>query len=176
MKEKFKNRTTLTLDMYMKGIRESYRLTNRIRRALSYAYAVIMLIIACAFFLSGDPLVGGLFVLFSSVIVFWNLAGYRIGTKGSFISFAKLHGSHYQVEMEYRFYEDHLEQETEKTELSVPYEKIDRIYVSDDLLIILFDKKVIMLDKRSFIDCKVKDVIKFIQKKEVKVTNIRKQS
>ncbi len=175
MDMKFKNITTLNLDIYMEGIKESYRLTHRISRAFSYAYAIIMLVIACAFFLSADRLIGVFFLLFFLVIFFWNLVGYRLGTKGSFLDFAKLHGSHYQVEMEYRFYEDRLEQETDKTELTVLYNKIDVVYVTDKLILIIFDKKVIIIDKLSFIDCKYQDVIKFIQQNNVKVTYIRRQ-
>lgn len=173
MDAKYENVTNLTLDMYMQGIKESYLQRNKIGRAISYAYAIIMMVIACAFFLSGEVALGGFFLVCGVIIFFWNLRGYRLGTKGSFLEFARLHGSHYQVEMTYRFYEDRLEQETDKTELTVPYDRIKVVYETTKCMIFFFDRKVIIMDKLSFIDCEYENVIEFIQEKNVKVHTIR---
>lgn len=168
MEPRFINRTNLTLDMYKRGVVASYKMSHRILRAFSTAYAIIMLMIAFAGFLYFDWTICIPFFIFGGAIVFWNIWGFKIGTKKSFIKFANLHSSHYQVEMEYRFYEDRLEQETSKTEMTVMYKDFDIIYVLEDMLLILFDKKVIIADKMSFVDESYDNVVKFLQEKAIK--------
>lgn len=173
MKPIFKNNTTLTLDMYREGIIASYKASHRLLRAMSFAYAIILIVIAYAFFLFMDWALAGIFLFFGVAIVLWNVAGYKLGTKSSFLKFSKLHGSHYQVEMEYRFFEERLEQETSKTELAVKYDEFDIVYEMEKVLIIIFNKKVIIMDKSAFIDCTSSDVIKFIKEKNVKYKVIK---
>lgn len=173
MKPIFKNNTTLTLDMYREGIMASYKASHKLLRAMSFAYAIILLAIAYAFFLYMDWAISGVFLVFGVAIILWNIMGYKLGTKSSFLKFAELHGSHYQVEMEYRFYEERLEQETSKTELAVKYDDFDVVYVMEKILIIIFNKKVIMMDKDAFIDCNSEDVIKFVKDKNIKCKVIK---
>lgn len=169
MEPRFLNRTSLTLDMYKRGIVANYKISHKVLRAFSTAYAITMLVIAFAGFLYFDWLICIPFLILGAVILFWNGWGYKLGTKKSFMKFAKLHGSHYQVEMEYRFYEDRLEQETSKTELAVMYKDLEMIYVLDDMLLILFDKKVIIVDKMSFVDESIDSVVQFLKEKGIKI-------
>lgn len=173
MRPIFKNNTTLTLDMYREGIIASYKASHKWLRAMSFAYAIILFIIAYAFFLFMDWMLGGIFLFFGAAIILWNMAGYKLGTKSSFIKFAELHDSHYQVEMEYRFYEERLEQETSKTELAVKYSDFDVMYEMDNILIIIFNKKVIIMDKTAFVYVSVEDVIKFLKEKNIKYKKLR---
>ncbi|MBQ3584711.1 MAG: YcxB family protein [Lachnospiraceae bacterium] len=172
MKSIFKNNTCLTMDMYREGIIANYKSSHKLLRAMSFAYAIILFIIAYAFFLFMDWTLGSVFLVLGIAIILWNLAGYKLGTKSSFLKFAELHGSHYQVDMEYRFYEERLEQETTKTELAVPYSDFDLVYEMEKILIFTFQKKVIIMDKSAFVDCNCEDVIKFIQNKNIKVKKI----
>ncbi len=144
------NRTKLTYDMYKKGIIGNYKASHKLLRAFSMAYAIILLFFSYAFSLDLNLTVCIPFFLFAFAIIFWNCVGYRIGAKQSFMKFAKLHHSHYFIEMEYRFYEDRIEQETSKTELTVMYDKISIIYDMIDILVIVFNKQVIIVDKTSF--------------------------
>jgi hypothetical protein len=77
--------------------------------------------------------------------------------------------------MEYRFYEDRLEQETSKTELTVLYKDFDRVYVLDDIILITFDKKLIIMDKKSFVDENSDNVIEFMKEKDIKIVKSRLQ-
>lgn len=173
MRPIFKNNTTLTLDMYREGITASYKAGHRWLRGMSFAYAIILFIIAYAFFLYMDWTLAGIFLFFGSAIILWNFAGYKIGTKSSFLKFSELHNSHYQVEMEYRFYEERLEQETSKTELAVSYDDFDVVYEMDKLLLFIFKKKVIIMDKAAFVDDNAADVVKFMKEKQVKYKKIK---
>lgn len=170
MKPRYVNKTNLTLDMYSQGIISSYKASHKLLRIISAAYAIIMLFIAFAGFLYFDWIICIPFLALGLAIIFWNIWGYKLGTKKSFMKFAKLHSSHYQVEMEYRFYEDRLEQETSKTELAVMYNEFDIVYELDKILIIIFNKKVIVMDKNSFVDADSTSVIEFLKEKSIKVT------
>lgn len=165
----FKNKTNLTLDMYKDGIIKEYKLSHRFVRIISTAYAIVMLIMAVAFFLDLQFMVSFIFVILGAVVLIWNIWGYRWGTKSSFMKFARLHGSHYQVEMEFRFFNDRLEQETSKTELTVMYKNISIIYDTEDKLLIVFDKKLIIADKQQFVDESAENVIEFLKEKGIKV-------
>lgn len=169
MKPRYVNKTNLTLDMYSQGIISSYKASHKLLRVISAAYAIIMLFIAFAGFLYFDWIICIPFLVLGLAIIFWNIWGYKLGTKKSFMKFAKLHSSHYQVEMEYRFFEDRLEQETSKTELSVMYNDFDIVYELDEILIIIFNKKVIVMDKNSFVDADSTNVIEFLKEKSIKV-------
>jgi hypothetical protein len=175
MKPKFLNKTNLTLDMYKRGVVANYKIVHRFLRAFSTAYAIIMLTIAVSAFLYFDWVVCIPFLILGAGIIYWNGWGYKLGTKKSFMKFAKLHSSHYQVEMEYRFYEDRLEQETSKTELTVLYKDFDRVYVLDDIILITFDKKLIIMDKKSFVDENSDNVIEFMKEKDIKIVKSRLQ-
>ena len=87
--------------------------------------------------------------------------------------FAKIHGSHYQVDMEYRFYDDRIEQETAKTELAVMYKDFSVVCDMEEMLVIIFNKQVIIIDKSAFIDCNYEDVVKFLKERNVKVKKMR---
>lgn len=174
MEPRFKNNTVLTADLYRKGIIGSFQKKHRIIRAISIAYAVLMLYIAYIFLLYFDFTVCIPFFIFGIVIILWNWFGYRIGTKKSFMKFAELHGSHYQVDMEIRFYEDHLEQETTMTELAVMYKDVDMVYDMNDILLIIYQKQVIIVDKNTFIDCTASDVIQFMKNKEIRIKELGK--
>lgn len=71
--------------------------------------------------------------------------------------------------MEYRFYEDRLEQETSKTELTVMYKDFDVVYIMKNSMIIIFNKKVIVMDRNSFVDVSDTNVIEFLKEKSIKV-------
>lgn len=169
MKPRYLNRTNLTLDMYSEGIISSYKTSHKMLRVISTAYAIIMLFIAFAGFLYFDWIICIPFLVLGLAIIFWNIWGYKWGTKKSFMKFAKLHSSHYQVEMEYRFYEDRLEQETSKTELTVMYKDFDVVYIMENSMIIIFNKKVIVMDRNSFVDVSDTNVIEFLKEKSIKV-------
>ncbi len=172
MEDIYKNHTKLTLDMYREGISDSYKASHRLLRALSFAYAIIMLLFAYVFFNFFWLLASLIFLLLGVIIIFWNVAGYKLGTKKSFLRFAALHSSHYQVEIDYYFRQEGLMQETAKTELFVKYGDMDIVYDTDNLILIVYNKKVIIVDKCSFIDGYDDDVLKFIQDKGVRVRKI----
>ena len=164
----FKNSTKLTFDLYKDGVTESFNSTHRILRAVSIAYAIIMIVGAYLLFIY-NALFSVLFFILGVGILFWTFFGYKFSSKISFMRFAKLHGSHYQVDMEYRFYEDRIEQETSKTELAVMYKDFDIVGDAIDKLVIIFNKQVIVIDNSAFIDCNYEDVVKFLKEKKVKV-------
>lgn len=167
----FVNRTNLTLDMYKNGVVAGYKSSHGFVRILSTAYAIVMFLMAVAFFFSLEFIISGVFFLFGLIILIWNIWGYRIGTKRSFMDFARLHDSHYQVGMEFRFYDERLEQETSKTEMAVMYKNIDVIYNTDEYFLVMFDKKLIIMDKSKFVDETSENVIKFLKEKGIKVSN-----
>ncbi len=169
MEPQFINNTNLTMDIYKQGITSSYKKSHKFLRAMSTAYAIILLFIAFAAFLYFNWIVCVPFFVLGLAIVFWNIWGYKLGTARSFMKFANLHSSHYQVEVEYRFYEDRLEQETSKTELAVMYEDFDVVYDMKELMVIIFNKKVIIIDKSSFVDVEYENVIEFLKKKNIKI-------
>ena len=171
MEPQFRNRTNLTLDMYKQGVVSNYKLQHKFLRASSTAYAIIMLGISFAGFLYFDWVLCLPFLALGLVILYWNIWGYKLGTKKSFMKFAKLHSSHYQVEMDYRFYEDRLEQETSKTELTVMYKDFGIVYIMYDFITIIFNKQVIIMDKSGFIDVDIDNVVKFLKEKNIKVVN-----
>lgn len=168
----FRNNTKLTFDLYKDGVTESFNSTHRILRAVSIAYAVIMMAGAYLLFIY-NAVFAILFFVLGAGILFWTFWGYKMGSKISFMRFAKLHGSHYQVDMEYRFYEDRIEQETSKTELVVMYKDFDIVGDMIDKLVIIFNKQVIVIDNSAFIDCNYEDVVKFLKEKNVKVKKMR---
>lgn len=144
------NKTKLTYDMYKKGIIGNYKASHILLRAFSTAYALILLFFSYVFSMDLNWTICIPFFIFGFIILFWNAIGYRMGTKRSFLKFAKLHQSHYYVEMEYRFYEDRIEQETSKTELTVRYDSISIVHDMLDILVIVFNKQVIIMDKAAF--------------------------
>lgn len=150
MEPLFINRTKLTYDMYKKGIVGSYKASHKILRAFSTAYAIILLFFSYIFLMDMNLTICIPFFIFAALILLWNGVGYRLGTKQSFMKFAELHQSHYFVEMEYRFYDNRVEQETSKTELTVLYDKISVLYDLYDILVIVFNKQVIVVDKGAF--------------------------
>lgn|SRR5574344_632083 len=169
MEPKYINETKLTADLYQKGIVKSYRKTHKILLAVSTAYALLMLYISYVFLLDFDFTICIPLFLFGICIILWNTLGYKFGTKKSFKKFAKLHGSHYQVDIDFRFYEDYLEQETTKTKLTLMYKDIDIVYNMNDILLIIYTKQVIIVDKNTFIDCTVDDVLEFMKNKNINV-------
>lgn len=144
------NRTRLTYDMYRQGVVNYYKSRHMVLRAVSYAYGAAMLVLAYFSFLYLELALSLLFLGIAGAVFFWNLVGYRMGTKNSFMKFAGLHQSHYCVELEYRFFKDRLEQETEKTALTVFYNKIEEVCDFVDILVIVFDKQLIVVDKMAF--------------------------
>lgn len=172
MEPKFKNNTKLTLDLYKYGVSESFKASHRLLRALSLAYGVVMILVACKM-LDYNTVFCILFLLLGVGILFWTLIGYKLGTKRSFMNFAKLHNSHYQIDMEFRFFDDRLEQETAKTELTVMYKDFSEICDLDDILVFMYKKQVIIMEKSAFIDCNYEDVIKFLKEKKIKVRRVR---
>ncbi len=150
MQPLYTNRTKLTYDMYKEGIIGNYKASHKILRAVSTAYALILLFFSYIFLLDMNLTICIPFFIFAALILFWNLIGYRLGTKQSFMKFAELHQSHYFIEMEYRFYDDRMEQETSKTELTVLYNNVSVIYNLFDILVIVFNKQVIIVDKGAF--------------------------
>lgn len=168
MQPRFRNNTKLTLDLFKYGVSESFKASHKLLRAISISYGFIMIFAACVL-LDYDTIFATLFFVLGFGIIFWTLAGYKIGTKRSFMNFAKLHNSHYQIDMEFRFYDDRLEQETEKTELTVMYKDISDVCDLDEILIFNYKKQVIILEKSAFIDCNYEDVIKFLKERKIKV-------
>ena len=110
MQPVFENKTVLTEDLYMSGIKEYYKIGHRFSRSLAVAYAVVMLGFAGIFLYDLNIVLGIPFLLASVLILFWQFKGYLISAKKSFKSFAVLHQSHYEVDMEYIFYDKRLEQ------------------------------------------------------------------
>lgn len=172
MEPNFRNNTKLTLDLYKYGITESFNASHRLLRAISLAYGVIMILVALKM-LDYNTVFCILFLLLGIGVLFFTLGGYRLGTKRSFLNFAKMHGSHYQVDMEFRFYEDRLEQETKKTELTVMYKDFKEVCNLEDVLVFLYNKHVIIMEKSAFIDCDYEDVIKFLKEKNVRIRRVR---
>lgn len=150
MEPLYVNKTKLTYDMYKRGIVGNYKASHKLLRAFSTAYAIVLLFFSYIFFLDLNLTICIPFFIFAALILFWNSMGYRLGTKQSFLKFAKLHQSHYFIEMEYRFYSDRIEQETSKTELTVRYDKISTVYDMCDILVIVYNKQIIIVDKGAF--------------------------
>ena len=71
--------------------------------------------------------------------------------------------------MEYRFYEKRLEQETEKTELGVEYKNISHVYNFPDVLLFVYDKSVIIMDKQGFVRGSAEEVEELMRQNNVKV-------
>ena len=165
MEPLFRNNTKLTLDKYKNGVAENFRLSHRFSRAISTAYAIILLFLAFAVFWYIDLVIFAILVFVAGVTLFYFFYGYKIGTKKSFMKFAALHGSHYQVDMEYRFYEERLEQETDKTELAVMYKDIDCVRRTDDIILIVFDKQLILMDASGFEGNTAEGFMSFINEK-----------
>lgn len=169
MKTIFENKTLLTEDLYMSGIKQYYKIGHRFSRMLAVAYATVMLGFA-GFFLYDINLVLGIpFLLASILILFWQFKGYTITAKKSFKKFAILHQSHYEVDIEYRFYDKRLEQETKKTELGVEYKNISDVYRFDDVLLLVYDKSVIVMDMQGFVKGSAQEVWEFMKQNGVKV-------
>lgn len=169
MKPVFENKTVLTEDLYMSGIKEYYKIGHRFSRSLAVAYAVVMLGFAGIFLYDLNIVLGIPFLLASVLILFWQFKGYLISAKKSFKNFAVLHQSHYEVDMEYRFYEKRLEQETEKTELGVEYKNISHVYNFPNVLLFVYDKSVIIMDKQGFVRGSAEEVEELMRQNNVKV-------
>lgn len=170
MEPLYLNRTKLTYDLFKKGIVGNYKASHKILRVLSMAYAIILIFWAYVFSLDMNLTVCIPFFVFGFAIIFWNFFGFRLGTKKNFLKFAKLHQSHYFVEMEYRFFDEKIEQETTKTELTVFYNTISIIYEMDDILVIVFNKQVIIIDKMSFeAETELESLLGFLKSKNIKI-------
>lgn len=169
-----KNETALTQDLYLNGIKEYYQIGHRLSRVLSVAYSFILLWCAGMLLSDFNLIVGIPFFIVAVLILFWQFKGYLISSKRSFKSFALLHSSHYQVDMEYRFFKDHLEQETERTELSVEYSKISHVYDLSECLLFVYGKQVIIMDKNAFVYGAVEDVFELMNENKVKIHTKRR--
>lgn len=169
MQPLFQNRTKLTEDLYIDAIKQYYSTGHRLSRVLAVAYSIILL--WCAVMLIGDMnlIVGIPFVLFAIGILLWQFKGYIVTSKRSFKQFAKLHRSHYQIDMDYRFYEDRLEQETEKTELTVMYKDISAAYRFIDEMVLVYKNSVIVMDNNAFVKGDIEAVVELLKQKNVKV-------
>ena len=169
MQPLFQNRTKLTEDLYIDAIKQYYSVGHRLSRVLAVAYSIILL--WCAVMLIGDMnlIVGIPIVLFAIGILLWQFKGYIVTSKRSFKQFAKLHSSHYQIDMDYRFYEDRLEQETEKTELTVMYKDISAAYRFIDEMVLVYKNSVIIMDNNAFVKGDIEAVVELLKQKNVKV-------
>lgn len=168
------NKTKLTYDMYKRGIVEVYRTEHMLMRAMSWTYAIVLLGFAYMFLIYPNIELAFISALLGVVIIFWNTVGFRMGTKQSFMKFAGMHQSHYSVDMEYRFYEDKLEQETEKTELTLFYNKISKIYDFVDIVVIVYDKQMIIIDKMTFAsEEEWNGLVELFKKNEIKLKGFK---
>lgn len=164
------NRTRLTLDMYEEGITKNYKASNKVLRAFATAYAILLLFVGYVCLMNWNFTVAIPLMLFGGFTLYWFYFGYRRRAKKSFMDFAKLHDSHYYVDMEYRFYKDHIEQETEKTILSVPYEDITSICDLVNTMVIVFKKQVIVLEKSAFeIEGELELLMKMFKERNIKI-------
>lgn len=167
----FENKTCLTEDLYLNGIKEYYKIGHRMSRVLTAAYAVVLLGCAAMFLYDLNFVLGIPFFAIGVLLIFWQIKGYLITSKKSFHQFALMHQSHYEVDMDFRFYEGHMEQETEKTELAVEYKRISHLYNFPDVLLVVYDKKVIMMDKDSFIKGSTDEILGLMEQNKVKIHN-----
>lgn len=165
----FENKTCLTEDLYLSGIKEYYKIGHRMSRVLAVAYAIVMLGFSILFLYDLNIVLGIPFFLVGAFLLFWQIKGYLITSKKSFRQFTLMHQSHYEVEMDFRFYEGHMEQETEKTELAVEYKRISHLYNFPDVLLFVYDKKVIMMDKGSFIKGSTDEILGLMKQNNVKI-------
>lgn len=145
------NKTVLTEDLYMSGIKQYYKIGHRFSRYMAIAYAVVILGFAAFFLYDLNFLLGIPFLLISIFILFVEFRGYGIFLKKSFKKFAILHHSHYEVEITFRFYDKRLEQETDRTELGVEYKSISRAYDFPDVILLVYGKSVIIMDRDGFV-------------------------
>lgn len=169
----FTNTTKLTEDMCQTGIVKYYKATHKFLRAISTAYALIMLYISYAFFLTLDLTVAIPFLIFGIVILFWNYAGYSFTANKSFKKFVVMHNSHYYVIMTYRFYEDRFEQETTKTKMTILYKDFSEVYNMEKMLLFIYNKQVIIMDKTSFEPGILEQVLNFIKSKNIKIKTLK---
>ena len=76
--------------------------------------------------------------------------------------------------MEYRFYEDRIEQETSKTELTVRYDDISIVHNMEDILVIVFNKQVIIVDKKAFeAEGELERLLELFKSRNIKIKNIK---
>ncbi|MDE5780396.1 MAG: hypothetical protein K2I03_02815 [Lachnospiraceae bacterium] len=167
----FENKTCLTEDLYLNGIKEYYKIGHKMSRVLTAAYAIVLLGCAAMFLYDLNFILGIPFLVIGVLLIFWQIKGYLITSKKSFHQFALMHQSHYEVDMDFRFYEGHMEQETEKTELAVEYKRISHLYNFPDVLLVVYDKKVIMMDKGSFIKGSTDEILGLMEQNKVKIHN-----
>lgn len=165
----FENKTCLTEDLYLNGIKEYYKIGHRMSRVLAVAYSIILIGCAAMFLYDLNFVLGLPFLLLGIFILFWQFKGYLISSKKSFRKFTLMHQSHYEVDMDFRFYEGHMEQETEKTELAVEYKRISDLYEFSDVLLLVYEKKVIMMEKSSFIKGSVEEILALMKQHHVKI-------
>jgi len=165
----FENKTCLNEDMYIKGIKEYYKIGHRLSGIMAVAYGIVLLGFSGLFLYDLNFIMGISFLLLGILILFWQFKGNIILSKRSFRQFALMHNSHYQVDMDFRFYESHMEQETEKTELAVEYKSISDLYDFEDILLIVYDKKVIMMDKGSFVKGTADEIRELLKQNNVKI-------
>lgn len=169
MQPLFQNRTKLTEDLYTSAIKKYYSVGHRISRVLAVSYSIILLWCAYMLIMDMNLVVGIPFVLFAIGILFWQFRGYVVTSKRSFKQFAKLHKSHYQIDMDYRFYEERLEQETEKTELTVMYKDISKVYRFMDELVLVYNNTVIIMDNGAFVKGDVEAVVELLRQNNIKI-------
>lgn len=168
----FENKTVLTEDLYIRGVKEYYNKGHRISRTFGLAYAVVMAFCGMLLLYDLNFLLGIPFVLVAGLLLFWHFKGYLISAKKSFKKLVLLHNSHYQVEMEFRFYEKRLEQETEKTELTVEYKNINRMYICQGMVLFVCDRNIIVLDAEGFIRGNVDEVKKYLGQYKIKIKSL----
>lgn len=165
----FRNKTILTEDMYKSGVVGNYKLSHKLLRAMSTAYAIVLFFIGYAFLHVLDLVLAIPFILFAAAIFLWNGFGYKYAAKKSFKEFARMHNSHYEVEMDYCFYEDRIEQETTKTQGNISYDKISIVNVFNGMMVIVFNKQAAILDVEGFQNNTYEEVINFLSDKKIKV-------
>ncbi len=168
----FENKTVLTEDLYIRGVKEYYRKGHRLSRAFGFAYALLMAFFGMLMLYDLNFLLGIPFVAVAGLLLFWHFKGYLMSAKKSFKKLALLHNSHYQVEMEFRFYESRLEQETEKTELTVGYNKINKMYICQDFIMLICDRSIMVLDAGGFTKGSVSDVRELLKQNHVKIKSL----
>lgn len=165
----FQNKTLLTEDLYVQGIKEYYKIGHRISRAIGVAYGIVIAVSGGMMLYDLNFVTGIPFIIVALMIFVWYFWGYLWSTKKSFKKFAGLHESHYQVEMDFRFYENRLEQETERTELGVDYKDITDMYIFSDILIFVYNRNVIIMDRKSFVRGSVDEIIALMKQNNVKI-------
>lgn len=173
MQPLFQNKTRLTEDLYIGAIKKYYSVGHRISRTISLAYAIILLWCSAMLLSDINLIVGIPFAILAAVILVWQFKGYLVSSKRSFKQFAKLHKSHYQIDMDYRFYEERMEQETERTELTVMYKDISKVYSFAEEMVIVLKTSLIVIDNKAFTKGSAEAVEELLRQKNVKIVSTK---